>query len=221
MTLDSSTAASNSSLKFVWSAGGPGCRVQSRPQSWTGILDGSCCTNQCFLPVHFKFRSYEREMTGSSKSHTKCCLLSKLVQTHLCWRAGSCSDVSGFVEDVAVPTAGRGLVAHVRCVTTPQWGAADAEIKVLSGENTELKRSPFKAWSRSDYSRTCCAYCKGFLLCLFLPFRSIHLHFFPNLSLIFFPVLSVANTGPYEGPHNKIGHPAGCRFPCWVPTKYK
>ena len=33
----------------------------------------------------------------------------------------------------------------------PQWGAADAEIKVPSGENTELKRSPFKAWSRSIY----------------------------------------------------------------------
>ena len=33
-------------------------------------------------------------------------------------------------------------------VTAPQWGAADAEIKVQSGENTELKRSPFKAWSK-------------------------------------------------------------------------
>ena len=32
---------------------------------------------------------------------------------------------------------------------TPQWGGADAEIKVTSGETTELKRSPFKAWSRS------------------------------------------------------------------------
>ena len=29
-----------------------------------------------------------------------------------------------------------------------QWGAADAEIKVPSDENTELKRSLFKAWSR-------------------------------------------------------------------------
>ena len=28
---------------------------------------------------------------------------------------------------------------------SPQWGAADAEIKVPSGENTELKRSPFEA----------------------------------------------------------------------------
>ena len=27
---------------------------------------------------------------------------------------------------------------------TPQWGAADAEIKVPPGENTELKRSPLK-----------------------------------------------------------------------------
>ena len=71
----------------------------------------------------------------------------------------------------------------------PQWGAADAEIKVPSGENTELKRSPFQAWSRSVHSHTCYAYCQGFLPCLFLPFQSIHLHFFQNLSQ-FFPVLA-------------------------------
>ena len=76
---------------------------------------------------------------------------------------------------------------------SPQWGAADAEIKVPSGENTELKRSPFKDWSRSVYSHTCYTYCQGFLSCLFLHFRSIHLHFFQNLSQ-FFPVLAVANT---------------------------
>ena len=46
---------------------------------------------------------------------------------------------------------------------TPQWGAADAEIKVPSGENTEFKRSAFKAASRSVYSQTCYAYCEGFL----------------------------------------------------------
>ena len=72
---------------------------------------------------------------------------------------------------------------------SPQWGAADAEIKVPFGENTELKRSPFIAWSRSVYSHTCYAYCQGFLSCLFLPFQSIHLHFFQNLSQ-FFPVLA-------------------------------
>ena len=50
---------------------------------------------------------------------------------------------------------------------SPQWGAADAEIKVPSGENTELKRSPFKAWSRSVYSHTChacCCYAASFLI---------------------------------------------------------
>ena len=66
-----------------------------------------------------------------------------------------------------------------------QWGAADAEIKVPSVENTELKRSPFKTWSRSVCSHTCYAYCQGFLPCLFLPFRSIHLHFFENLPRFF------------------------------------
>ena len=73
--------------------------------------------------------------------------------------------------------------------SAPQWGAADAEIKVPSGETTELKRSHFKAWSRSVYRHTCYAYCQGFLPCLFLPFQSIHLHFFQNLSRLF-PVLA-------------------------------
>ena len=31
---------------------------------------------------------------------------------------------------------------------SPQWGAADAEIKVPSGENIQLKRAPLKAWDR-------------------------------------------------------------------------
>ena len=60
-----------------------------------------------------------------------------------------------------------------------------------------------------------------FLSCLFLHFRSIHLHFFPNLSRFFFPVLAVANTGSCVGPQNNIGHHAGCRFPYWVPAEYK
>ena len=47
----------------------------------------------------------------------------------------------------------------------PQWGAADAEIKVPSGENIQLKRSPFKAWGRSVYSHICYTYCQGFLPC--------------------------------------------------------
>ena len=95
----------------------------------------------------------------------------------------------------------------------PQLGAAGAEIKVPSCENTKLKRSPFKAWSRAVYSHTCYAYCQNFLPYLFLPFRSIHLHFFQKPLPICFPVLVVANTCSCVGPQNKIGHPAGCRFP--------
>ena len=34
----------------------------------------------------------------------------------------------------------------------PQRGAAEAEIKVPSDENTELKGSPFKTWGRSVHS---------------------------------------------------------------------
>ena len=108
---------------------------------------------------------------------------------------------------------------HHRPVTSLS-GAADAEIKVPSGENTELKCSPFIAWSSSVYSHMCYAYCQGFLPCLFLPFRSIHLHFFQNLSR-FFPVLALANTGSCVGLQNEIGQPASCRFPCWVPAEYK
>ena len=95
----------------------------------------------------------------------------------------------------------------------PQWGAADAEIKVPSGENTELRRSSVKAWGRSVYSHTCYAYCQGFLPCLHLPFRSIHLHFFQNLSRFLLCWLWLTH-GSCVGPQNKIGHPSGCRFPC-------
>ena len=102
----------------------------------------------------------------------------------------------------------------------PQWGAADAEIKVPSGESTELKRSPFNAWSRSVYSHTCYGYCQGFLPCLFLPFWSIHLHFFQNLSRFLLCWLWLTHDS-CVGPQNKIGHPAGCRFPCWVPAENK
>ena len=102
----------------------------------------------------------------------------------------------------------------------PQWGDADAEMKVPSGENTELERSLFKTWSRSVYSRTCYAYCQGFLLCLFLPFLSIQLHFFQNLSRFFLRWLWLTH-GSCVGPQNKIGHLARGRFPCWVPTEYK
>ena len=48
---------------------------------------------------------------------------------------------------------------------TPQWRAADAEIEVLPDENTDLKGSLFKAWSRSVFCHACYAYRQGFLPC--------------------------------------------------------
>ena len=121
---------------------------------------------------------------------------------------------------VVLPRMPLAFFVFVFLVLIPQWGAADAEIKVPVVENTELKRSPFRAWSRSAYSHTNNAYCQGFLPRWFLLFLSIYLHFFQNLSRVF-PVLAVANTESCVGQQNKIGHPAGCRFPCWVPTEYK
>ena len=87
------------------------------------------------------------------------------------------------------------------------------KLKSHLNENTELMRSPFKAWSRSVYSHTCYAYCQGFLSRLFLPFRSIHLHMFQNLSRFFLCWLWLTH-GSCVVPQNKLGHSAGYRFPC-------
>ena len=94
------------------------------------------------------------------------------------------------------------------------------KLKVPSGENTELKRFPFKAWCRPVFSHTCYAYCQGFLPYLFLPFPSIHLHFFQNLSRFLVCWLWLTH-GSFVGPQNKIGHPARVRFPCKVPAECK
>ena len=91
---------------------------------------------------------------------------------------------------------------------SPAVGSCGRRIKVPSGENTELQCSPFTAWSRPYYSHACYAYCQGFL------------HYFyssptfsQNLSR-FLSALAVANIGSCVGPQNKMGPPAGCRFPC-------
>ena len=69
-----------------------------------------------------------------------------------------CTNHNGFFLVLTAPVT----VGYVSCfgLHQPQWvalsllppppqrGAADVEIKVPSDENTELKRSPFKAWSK-------------------------------------------------------------------------
>ena len=70
--------------------------------------------------------------------------------------------------------------------------SGELRMQKLKSQLVNVKRSPFKAWSRSIYSQTCYAYCQGFLPCLFLPSRSTRLHFFQTSPI--FPVLAVANT---------------------------
>ena len=105
------------------------------------------------------------------------------------------------------------LILFAYTFVLAQWGAADAEIKVPSVENTELKCSHCKAWSRSVYSHTCYTYCRGFPPANFYPSGPFNCIFFQNLSQVF-PVLAMANTSFCVGPQNKTGHPAGCRLLC-------
>ena len=42
--------------------------------------------------------------------------------------------------------------------------SADAENQDPSAENPELNNSPLEAWSGSEYSHACFAYCQGFLV---------------------------------------------------------
>ena len=96
----------------------------------------------------------------------------------------------------------------------PQWGATDAGINVPSAENTELKGSSFKTWSRSVYSRAFYTYsvtARDFFLAYFYPFGPFTC-IFSKTSAEFFMCLAVANTSSCAGPQNKIGHPIGCRF---------
>ena len=79
------------------------------------------------------------------------------------------------------------LTSALSFADAPQWGAADAEIKVPSGENTELKRSPFKAWCKSVYSHTCYAYCQGFLSFLLISALPVYSPAFFQKPLPIFP----------------------------------
>ena len=54
---------------------------------------------------------------------------------------------------------------------------------------------------------------RDFFLANFYP-SSPFICIFSKTSPEFFSVLVFASTGSCVGPHNKIGHPAGCQFPC-------
>ena len=84
------------------------------------------------------------------------------------------------------------------------------EIKVSSGENTELKGYPSGVGQYIAVHAALTA--RDFFLISTCPVHSPA--FFSKTSPDFFPVSAVANTGCCVGPQDEIGHPAGCRFPC-------
>ena len=83
------------------------------------------------------------------------------------------------------------ILVNVVCMAASsghlQWGAVDAEIKVPSGENTELKRSPCKAWSSQYIAIHATLTARDFFLsCLLISTLSVHSPaFFPKPLPIF------------------------------------
>ena len=98
-------------------------------------------------------------------------------------------------------------------------GLRTQKLKSNLMRNTELKGSPFKAWSWAVYSHACYAYSRDFFLTYFYP-SSPFTCIFSNLSRYFLCWLWLTH-GSCVGPQNKIGHPVGGIFPCWVPAEYK
>ena len=84
----------------------------------------------------------------------------------------------------------------------PQWGAADAEVKVPSVENTELKGSlPLKPGVGQYIAMHATLIARDFFLANFYPSGQFTRIFFQNLSLVF-PVLAMADSGSCVGSQN-------------------
>ena len=91
--------------------------------------------------------------------------------------------------------------------------AADAEIKVSSGEDTELKRSPFTAGGGQYVAILATLTARHFFLAYFyIPVHS-PAFFLQNLSRFLLCWLWLTH-GSCVGLQNKIGYRAGCRFLC-------
>ena len=93
----------------------------------------------------------------------------------------------------------------VALVKSPQWGTAVAEIKVPSGENTGLKRSPFQPGAGPYIAMHATVTDRDFFFANFYHSGPFNCIFFQNLTPVF-PVLAVAETGSCVDPQNKTGH---------------
>ena len=70
-------------------------------------------------------------------------------------------------------------------MAAPQWGAADAEINVPFGENTDLKRSPLKLGVGQYIAKHVTLTARDFFLVYFYPSSPFVCIFFQNLSRFF------------------------------------
>ena len=87
------------------------------------------------------------------------------------------------------------------------------EHQTLDGKTARANVSPLKPGEGQYIAIHATLTARDFFLAYFYP-SSPFTCSFSKTSLDFFPVLAVANTGSCVGLQNKIGHPAGCRFPC-------
>ena len=92
----------------------------------------------------------------------------------------------------------------------PQWGAADAEIKVPSVRTQSLKLNvlPLKPGVGQYIAIHATLTARDFFLTYFYP-SGPFICIFSQTTPFFFPVLAVADTCSYVGLQKKIGHPAG------------
>ena len=121
-------------------------------------------------------------------------------------------------------------VCRARCTyllysTWPYWTSRSGELqtqklKFCLVRSQSLNVLPLKSGVGQYIAIHATLTARDFFLTDFYPSGPFTCIFSQNLSQIF-PALVVANTGSCVGPQNKIGHPAGIRFPCWVLAEYK
>ena len=94
---------------------------------------------------------------------------------------------------------------------SPLWGTADAEIKVPSVENPELKKVlPLKPKIGQYIDMYATLTARVFFRANFYTPGPFTYLFSPKNLYRILPVLAMANAGSCVGPQNKIGHPARC-----------
>ena len=102
----------------------------------------------------------------------------------------------------------------------PEWELRMQKLKSRLVRTQSLKVLPLKPRVGKYIAIHATLTARDFFLAYFHPSFPFTCNF-SKTSPNFFPVLAVANTGFCVGQQNKIGHPVGWRFPCWVPSEYK